>query len=110
MHLFQDLVSNQVISCKANGTHNFFRLTATKILIGSSRLDGMHCMELANQKFDSCRSSKVVCSKKKTEKKTVADQILKQMNGMCRKILESGAALKAIVRREIARSVRRCTV
>jgi len=31
-------------------------------------------------------------------------------NGMCRKMLESGAALKAIVIRESARSVWRCTV
>ena len=31
-------------------------------------------------------------------------------NGMCRKILRSGAALEAIVRRGSARSVRRCTV
>jgi len=45
LHQFQELISNQVIFCKANGTHNFFRLTATKILIGSSRLDGMHWME-----------------------------------------------------------------
>ena len=44
-HQFQDLISNQVIFCKANGTHNFFRLTATKILIGSTSLDGMHWME-----------------------------------------------------------------
>jgi hypothetical protein len=31
-------------------------------------------------------------------------------NGMCRKLLQSGAALKAIVRRESVRSDRRCTV
>ena len=31
-------------------------------------------------------------------------------NGMCRKILRSGAALEAIVRRGSARSVRKCTV
>jgi hypothetical protein len=31
-------------------------------------------------------------------------------DGMCRKILRSGAALEAIVRRGSARSVRRCTV
>ena len=31
-------------------------------------------------------------------------------NGMCRRILRSGAALEAIVRRGRARSVRKCTV
>jgi hypothetical protein len=31
-------------------------------------------------------------------------------NGMCRRVLQSGAALKAIVRGESARSDRRCTV
>ena len=31
-------------------------------------------------------------------------------NGMCRKILRSGAALEAIVKRGSARSVRRCIV
>ena len=57
-------------------------------------------MGVARERGASLNGSGVECGIKKVE----------MCNGMCRKELQSGAVLKAIVKRESARSVRRCTV
>jgi len=57
-------------------------------------------MDVVREREGSLNGSEVEGSMKKVQ----------MPDGMCRKMLQSGAALKAIVRRECARSVRRCTV
>ena len=57
-------------------------------------------MDVVRERDGSLNGSEVESGMKKVEVR----------NGVCRKMLQSGAALKAIVRREIVRSVRRCTV